>query len=260
MPGLTVVRPGWSAPWDQAAPRRHLCHAGQPHHSCHYRGQFVAKPGHVSHGRLHGLQRKRATARSAAHDTGSTRATARSWLCDFTRRCKPILATKAIYFTRKDMQDRVKSPESVQDELDVTRRREAVLQGMQNKTAAPDTTETTQSQPHDPEHPDQRGPEFDAQEAPVSPDNANSCAPDGAPPVDDTDQDERAFRTTPARENRKWQDRGPRRGARPQVPSAARRKPASDRNVARIRKAGCPQTRSALPSWPRRRPVSCRFW
>ena len=108
----------------------------------------------------------------------------------FTRRCKPILATKAIYFTRKDMQDRVKSPESVQDELDVTRRREAVLQGMQNKTAAPDTTETTQSQPHDPEHPDQRGPEFDAQEAPVSPDNANSCAPDGAPPVDDTDQDE----------------------------------------------------------------------
>ena len=61
----------------------------------------------------------------------------------FTRRAKPILATKAIYFTRKDMRDRVKSPESVQDELDVTRRRKAVLQGMQDKTAAPDTTTQT---------------------------------------------------------------------------------------------------------------------
>ena len=108
----------------------------------------------------------------------------------FTRRTKPILATKAIYFTRKDMKDRVKSPESVHDELDVTRRREAVLEGMENKTAAPDATEITQSQPHDPEHPDQREPEFDAQEAPVSPDIANSCVPDGAPPVDTTDQDE----------------------------------------------------------------------
>ena len=55
----------------------------------------------------------------------------------FTRRAKPILATKAIYFTRKDMKDRVKSPESVEHELDVTRRREALLQGMENKTAAP---------------------------------------------------------------------------------------------------------------------------
>ena len=124
----------------------------------------------------------------------------------FTRRAKPILATKAIYFTRKDMKDRVKSPESVQDELDVTRRREAVLQGMQNKTAALDTTtqtypdaamttgpdhhETTQPQPHDPEHPDQRRPEFDPQEAPVSHDTANNCAADAAPPVDGTDQDE----------------------------------------------------------------------
>ena len=48
----------------------------------------------------------------------------------FTRRSRPILATKAIFFTRKDMQDRVKSPDDVQDELDVTRRRAAVLQGI----------------------------------------------------------------------------------------------------------------------------------
>ncbi len=48
----------------------------------------------------------------------------------FTRRTRPIMATKAIFFTRKDMRDRVKSPESVEDDLDVTRRRKAVLQGI----------------------------------------------------------------------------------------------------------------------------------
>ena len=46
------------------------------------------------------------------------------------RRIPPILATKAMYFTRKDMRDRVKSPESVSAKLDVTRRREAVMQAI----------------------------------------------------------------------------------------------------------------------------------
>ena len=69
----------------------------------------------------------------------------------FTRRAKPILATKAIYFTRKDMRDRVKSPESVQDELDVTRRRKAVLQACRTRrlrrTPPPRHIQTPQRQP-----------------------------------------------------------------------------------------------------------------
>ena len=48
------------------------------------------------------------------------------------RRIPPILATKAMYFTRKDMRDRVKSPESVSAKLDVTRRREAVMQAIRD--------------------------------------------------------------------------------------------------------------------------------
>ena len=48
------------------------------------------------------------------------------------RRIPPILATKAIFFTRKEMRDRVKSPESVSAKLDVTRRREAVMQAIRD--------------------------------------------------------------------------------------------------------------------------------
>ena len=44
----------------------------------------------------------------------------------FTRRTKPILATKAVYFTRENMAARVRSPDAVTDELEATRRREAV--------------------------------------------------------------------------------------------------------------------------------------
>ena len=37
----------------------------------------------------------------------------------FTRKTKPVLASKAIYFTRKDMKDRVRDVETVSDELDL---------------------------------------------------------------------------------------------------------------------------------------------
>ena len=115
-------------------------YAGQPHNPCDHRRQFIAKPGHVSDGRLYGLQRKRATARSAAYDTGSTRATARPWLGDLYPPRQTDPGHQGDLFYPQGYENRVKSPESVQDELDVTRRRKAVLQGMQNKTAAPDTT------------------------------------------------------------------------------------------------------------------------
>ena len=45
----------------------------------------------------------------------------------FTRRSKPILATKAIWFTRPDMKDRVRRAKDIEGELTVTKRREAVL-------------------------------------------------------------------------------------------------------------------------------------
>lgn len=48
----------------------------------------------------------------------------------FTRKSRPILATKAIYFTRKNMQARVKSPDAVTEELEATKRRKAILQEM----------------------------------------------------------------------------------------------------------------------------------
>ena len=68
----------------------------------------------------------------------------------FTRRSRPILATKAIWFTRKDMQPHVKSPESVEQELDVTKRRTEVLESLDStdqspKQAGPRTGETTAS-------------------------------------------------------------------------------------------------------------------
>ena len=63
----------------------------------------------------------------------------------FTRRTHPILGTKALYFTRKDMADHVKSPEDVTKELDVTKRREKVINALKetkNKkaNATPKTT------------------------------------------------------------------------------------------------------------------------
>ncbi|WP_419738629.1 type IV secretory system conjugative DNA transfer family protein [Ruegeria sp.] len=48
----------------------------------------------------------------------------------FTRKSRPILATKAIYFTRKEMNDRVRSPDAVAGELAATRRRKALLDEM----------------------------------------------------------------------------------------------------------------------------------
>ena len=59
------------------------------------------------------------------------------------RRIPPILATKAMYFTRKDMRDRVKSPESVSARLDVTRRREAVMQAIRGSKEQKDDDGST---------------------------------------------------------------------------------------------------------------------
>lgn len=59
----------------------------------------------------------------------------------FTRRTRPILATKALYFTRPDMSRKVKSPEEVTHELDVTKRRERVMEALdenpKSESAAP---------------------------------------------------------------------------------------------------------------------------
>ncbi|MBF9051900.1 type IV secretory system conjugative DNA transfer family protein [Roseobacter sp. HKCCD9010] len=44
-----------------------------------------------------------------------------------TRRSAPILASKAVYFTRRDMADRVQTPEAVADELAAVKRRSKVL-------------------------------------------------------------------------------------------------------------------------------------
>ncbi len=57
----------------------------------------------------------------------------------FTRRSKPILATKAIWFTRADMKDRVRRAEDIEDELTVTRRRQAVMDNIAGPQAQPDT-------------------------------------------------------------------------------------------------------------------------
>ena len=48
----------------------------------------------------------------------------------FTRRSRPILATKAIFFTRAKMAPLVKSPDEVTGELEATRRRNAVINQM----------------------------------------------------------------------------------------------------------------------------------
>ena len=58
----------------------------------------------------------------------------------FTRRTRPILATKAVYFTRENMAKRVKSPDAVKDELEATRRREAVMKRIKEQEPA-DTPE-----------------------------------------------------------------------------------------------------------------------
>ena len=56
----------------------------------------------------------------------------------FTRRSRPILATKAIYFTRPDMNARVKTPDAVAGELDATRRRVAVMARIARRKTDPD--------------------------------------------------------------------------------------------------------------------------
>ena len=48
----------------------------------------------------------------------------------FTRRSKPILATKALYFTRADMDAKVLSPDAVVDQLEATKRRRKVMAGI----------------------------------------------------------------------------------------------------------------------------------
>lgn len=59
----------------------------------------------------------------------------------FTRRTRPILATKAFYFTRDDMTKKVKSPDDVVKKLEVTKRRKAVKDGLKEK---PKSTTTSQ--------------------------------------------------------------------------------------------------------------------
>ena len=51
----------------------------------------------------------------------------------FTRRTKPILATKAIFFTRDGMAARVRSPDAVTSELEATQRRDAVMKRMRDQ-------------------------------------------------------------------------------------------------------------------------------
>ncbi|MCY4288569.1 MAG: type IV secretory system conjugative DNA transfer family protein [Aestuariivita sp.] len=51
----------------------------------------------------------------------------------FTRRTRPILATKALYFTRKEMERRVKRPEEVTDQLAATKRRRSVIEGLRQQ-------------------------------------------------------------------------------------------------------------------------------
>lgn len=55
----------------------------------------------------------------------------------FTRRTKPILATKAVWFTRPDMKHRVRDPDEVAHELPVNQRREAILEALQRYRPAP---------------------------------------------------------------------------------------------------------------------------
>ncbi len=54
----------------------------------------------------------------------------------FTRKSKPILATKAIWFTRTDMKDRVRSPEDVAEHLAATKRHAQVMKRIGEAEAA----------------------------------------------------------------------------------------------------------------------------
>ncbi|WP_170565641.1 type IV secretory system conjugative DNA transfer family protein [Ruegeria atlantica] len=51
----------------------------------------------------------------------------------FTRRSRPVLATKAIFFTREKMAPLVKSPDAVANELEATRRRDTVLSQIRDR-------------------------------------------------------------------------------------------------------------------------------
>ena len=76
----------------------------------------------------------------------------------FTRRSKPILATKALYFTRKDMKNKVLSADAVARELEVTRRREALMKSLEEAAdendipaTAPETIESEAAEPDAPD-------------------------------------------------------------------------------------------------------------
>lgn len=66
-----------------------------------------------------------------------------------TRRSAPILASKAVYFTRRDMADRVQTPEAVADELAAVKRRNEVLKKISDEqTRSRRTDDTRANQSH----------------------------------------------------------------------------------------------------------------
>ncbi len=64
----------------------------------------------------------------------------------FTRKSKPILATKAIWFTRPDMKDRVKSPEDVAEHLAATKRHAQVMQRIAEAQEPPNAKKEPQEE------------------------------------------------------------------------------------------------------------------
>ena len=104
----------------------------------------------------------------------------------FTRRSKPILATKAIYFTREEMASRVKSPDAVTKELDATRRRSAIMtrirdREMQNiPNPQPTLDRSAVQDSNDETGPDgsESAPTTPRKDAPDQPDNGALPAPD----------------------------------------------------------------------------------
>ena len=93
----------------------------------------------------------------------------------FTRRSKPILATKAIYFTRSEMAPLVKSPDAVTNELDATRRRDAIATRIRDREMQDiPNPQPTLDRPAELDNGDETGPEHSAS----APNNSQQDAPD----------------------------------------------------------------------------------
>ena len=117
----------------------------------------------------------------------------------FTRRTRPILATKAFYFTRDGMTEKVKSPDDVVQKLDVTKRRKAVKDGLKTKPKSTTTSHdnTGQDVPSADEKQEQNTSEPRPSSEAVTPSNETEMDTSAAAARTDTRQDSETSSRSP---------------------------------------------------------------